>query len=275
MGLFLCAGCTRPTPAARPGTRVVSLAPSLTEIICVVGGQDMLVGRTSACDFPPDVSRVKVVGGFGAPSMELLTAVSPTLVFEVDLGDAAIGRKIDNLGIRRAHVTCRMLDDIPAAIENVGSLINRKDAAQAVADDLKQKIAALRGRAASETNRPSVYVEIWHDPIMTVGTNAFLSELVYLAGGRNIGDEVAKDYFQASSEWVVSRNPDIILCLYASNKGGAKKEVMGRNGWESVKAVSRGTVYDGLNNDLILRPGPRVLQSIDLLRKCIQPTGSP
>jgi iron complex transport system substrate-binding protein len=110
---------------------------------------------------------------------------------------------------------------------------------------------------------------------MTVGTNAFLSELVHLAGGRNIGDDVEKDYFQTSSEWVVAKNPEIILCLYMSDKGSAKEDVLRRAGWQSVKAVRQGTVYDGFNNDLVLRPGPRVLQSIELLKKRIQPSGSP
>lgn len=273
LGVF--AGCGKPTPLSMPGVRVVSLAPSLTEMVCAVGGMDTLVGRTSACDYPPEVSAIKVIGGFGAPSMELLTAASPTVVIEIDLDDQTVGRKIRNAGLRLEHVTCRRLDDIPTAIETVGTLIDRREQALALADDLKQKIAALRVRAGSETNRPSVYVEIWHDPLMTAGTNAFLSELVYLAGGRNIGDDVAKDYFQVSPEWVVAKDPDIILCLYLSKQGSAKAAVMNRNGWASVKAVHRGTVYDGLNNDLILRPGPRVLQSIESLRPCVQGSSFP
>ena len=255
--------------------RVVSLAPSLTEIICAVGGMDLLVGRTSACDYPAGVSKIRVIGGFGAPSLELLTAVSPTLVLDVDLDDATVGRKIDGLGIRRAHVKCGMLNDIPTAIRTIGALIDRTAQAQAFAGNIEQQVAALRARASSETNRPSVYIEIWHDPITTVGTNAFLSELVYLAGGRNIGDEAPKGYFQASPEWVVSRNPDIILCLYMSEKGRARKALMERSGWQSIKAVRSGAVYDGFNNDLLLRPGPRVLQSIEMLRAAIQNRESP
>jgi iron complex transport system substrate-binding protein len=262
-----------PEPAAGP--RVVSLAPSLTEIVCAVGGLDALVGRTSACDYPPDVAQVRIIGGFGTPSLELLAAVSPTVVFEVDLDDQAIGRKIDALGLRRVHVPCDALDDVPAAIRTVGSLIDRKDQAHALAASLREKIAALRARAAAETDRPSVYVEIWHDPVMTAGTNSFLSELVYLAGGRNIGDELRKDYCQVSPEWIVAKDPDVILCLYMSDAGRARSALMERSGWRHMKAVTAGAVFDGFDNNLILRPGPRVLESIDLLRACIRKKASP
>jgi len=274
--LCLVSGCRKAVPApATAGPRAVSLAPNLTEIVCAVGGLDTLVGRTSACDYPPEVAKVKTIGGFGTPSLEQLVAVSPTVVFEVDLDDQAMGRKIDNLGLRRQHVPCNTLDDIPAAIETVGSLIDRKAQAQALAAGLREKIAALRTRAAAETNRPSVYVEIWHDPVMTAGTNSFLSELITLAGGRNIGDELQKDYCQVSPEWIVAKDPDIILCLYMSNTGRARQALMERNGWQHMKAVAASAVFDGFDVNLIVRPGPRVLESIEALRACIQKKASP
>jgi len=249
--------------------RVVSLAPSLTEIVCAIGGEDLLVGRTTACDYPPHiVDRVPAVGGFGRPSMELLLTASPTLVLDVDLEDESVGQKIQNLGLRRERIACRHLDDIPEAIRTIGALIGRKRQAAALADPIAATILRLRKQGAG-AHRPRVYVEIWHDPMMTAGAGSFVSELVTLAGGYNVGDKAEKDYFKVSSEWIVAADPEVVVCLFGSDIARPRDLVLQRAGWNGVTAVKRGAVYDDMNHDLILRPGPRVLESIEILRERI------
>ena len=274
--LFAAAGCGRNTVTRPQSTadRVVSLAPSVTEIVCAIGGADRLVGRTSACDFPSDVlAKVPVVGGFGAPSMELLLAAKPTLILDVALSDETTGAKIRNLGLRRERVACGNLDEVPQAIESVGRLLHLDANAQRLAEAMKSRIRALRDAAGRAGPRPRVFVEIWCDPLTTIGSRSFLSELVYLAGGRSIGDDVPKDYFQVSSEWVVARAPDIVLCLYPSPGHSASDKVLAREGWHDVPAVRERRVYDGFDNNMILRPGPRVLESIESL--CAAIAGTP
>jgi iron complex transport system substrate-binding protein len=261
-------GCRRVArgPTGAGGARVVSLAPSLTEIVCRLGGSHLLVGRTSTCDFPPDAVRdVPVIGGFGTPSLELLVAARPTLILDVDLEDESVARGIAELGLRRERVPCRALDDIPEAVTRIGSLLGLEDRARATADELRAGIATLRRNAAKRPSRPSVYVEIWNDPMTTAGKGTFLSELIHLAGGRNIGDEAEKPYFQVAPEWIVARDPDIILCLYMSENAAVREQVMARPGWQAVAAVRNGAVYDDLPNDVLLRPGPRVLEGIRAL----------
>ena len=270
--LLLLAACGPGDLPEQKEVRVVSLAPSLTEIVCAVGGADSLAGRTSACDYPPHViTNIPVIGEFGKPSLERLLAESPTLVLTIDLADETVGKKIETLGLHRERIRCRSLDDIPSAIEKVGVLLDKTDAASTLAAGIREEIRALRSDADKTTNRPTVYIETWHDPPWTAGKNTFLSELVWLAGGRNIGDEIDKEHFQASPEWVVSKNPDIILCLYMSLEGAAKNAVTERPGWKNVAAVRNGKVYDGFNNDLLLRPGPRVVEGIHQLKERITP----
>ncbi|MBN2301923.1 MAG: cobalamin-binding protein [Lentisphaerae bacterium] len=269
--IFLCftLACTRSKSPLPAQVRVISLAPNITEIICAIGGADMLVGRTTACDFPPEIASVPYIGGFGAPSLELLLAANPTLILDADLEDETIAEKIRNLGLRRERVQCVSLNDIPNAIVQIGTLIHLEKNANKIATDLAENIADLRNTAAIETNRPSVYVEIWHDPTTTIGTNTFLSEIIYLAGGGNIGDQSKIPYFQVSPEWIVSQNPDIILCLYMAEGNKARDSVLKRPGWQSVKAIRTAKVYDGLDNNILLRPGPRVLDGIATIRQCI------
>ncbi len=302
--VFLAAGCAPVrTDKATEGERIVSLAPNLTEIVCAAGAGAALVGRTSACDYPPEIVKsVPVIGGFGAPSMDLLLKTRPTLIIDVDLEDEAVANLMAQMGVRRVRVPCSTLDDIPQAILAVGRLAHTDPIAQPLAERIRREIAeqrnALAKRKAAGQSMPSVFVEIWDDPLMTVGRNSFVSELVALAGGRNLGDEVTdKDYFPVAGEWVIARNPDIVLCLYMTKGDGQKTtdygqptaekqksgvfktspeksgiidRVAARAGWMQIKAVREGRVYGGFDNNLMLRPGPRVLEGIAALRERIQ-----
>ncbi|MBI3987765.1 MAG: cobalamin-binding protein [Lentisphaerae bacterium] len=276
--LALTACSQKPAPPAEKiagAERVVSLAPSLTEIVCAIGAADLLAGRTSACDYPPEiVGKTPVVGGFGKPSMDILLTLNPTLVLDVDLEDENVGRLLDQAGVERHRIRCSTLADIPPAIIEVGRLLHRDEPAKALADTISARLAELRKTAEGGLDPrhsvPAVFVEIWGDPVTTAGKGSFLSDLVALAGGRNIGDEVNKDYFTVSPEWIVARDPDIILCLYMSRGGSVRDAVSARTGWSAIKAVKERRVYDDLDNALILRPGPRVVEGIEALARRIR-----
>lgn len=269
----LCAGilgCRR-DPVRSDAVRVVSLAPNLTETVCAIGAADCLVGRTTACTYPPEiVTHVPAIGAFGRPALELLVAASPSLILDVDLADETIGQKIDRLGLRRERIACRTLDDIPNAVDRIGALLDRQRQAALLSAELRNGLAAYRSATAAVSNRPTVYVEVWHDPMMTVGGGTFLSDLIELAGGENIAHETDRDYFQVSPEWVMACDPDVILCLFESGSTRARDLITRRLGWDAITAVRTGRVYDGFDQDLILRPGPRVLDSVAQLRQCIQ-----
>lgn len=266
-----CCSC-RPSvtpPPHRAGERVVTLAPNLTEMVYALGAGSNLVGRTSACDYPPECAAVPVVGGFGAPSLETLAALQPTLVLDTALADESLGERMRALGFRRERVCCRSLDDIPVALTQLGGWLHCEARAADLAGTLQREIAVLREQAMSATHRPRVWVELWHDPLTTAGRGTFISELVRLAGGESIGDEVKREYFETDPEWVLSRNPEVVICLYMDSRAQVRAAVLQRTGWEQVAAVRSGAVYDGFDNNALLRPGPRVLEGIGALRKCI------
>jgi len=263
-------------PPSEPGAeRVVSLAPNITEIVCAIGGAHHLVGRTSACNFPPEALKdVPIVGGFGDPSLDRLLSVKPTLVLDVALADEALAQKIAEIGLRRERITCSSLADIPDAISAVGKLIGHDSEAQSLASDLRSMIDAFRSRSLTVKNRPRVYAEIWCDPITTAGKASFISELITLAGGDNVGDIVNKDYFQVGPEWVLDQNPDVILCFYMTGAGDVRNTILQRSEWRNINAVKTGRVYTDLDSDLILRPGPRVLQGITMLHSSMFRSGA-
>lgn len=278
LALWAFTGCRRPalteSPRADAPERVVSLAPNLTEMLAAIGEGRLLVGRSSACDYPPDLVRtIPVVGGFGKPSMEALARLHPTLIVDAALEDETLGRRLEELGIRRARIACRFLDDIPPAIRELGRLVKAEARADALAGSLGERLGALRRQAreaaASGRPPPRVFVEIWDDPIMTAGKQSFLSELIALAGGINLGDEADREYFRVSSEWVMTRNPEVILCLYQGPASAALPRVAARPGWGACAAVVSRRVYGGLDLNLVLRPGPRVAEGVEALRACL------
>lgn len=249
--------------------RIVSLAPSLTEMICAIDGTNKLVGRTSVCNYPPDVENVPIIGEFGKPSMELLLATEPSLIVDVALSDESIGRKIALLGLKRERIPCDRLNDIPVAMLTLGRLMGCEAKAQRIAEPMWNEVARQRELNNSYTNRPRVFIEVWNDPLTTAGTNSFLSEMVELAGGSNIGDELENEYYQVSPEWVLSRDPQVILCFYMTTNSQPTVLTLNRDGWQNVNAVRNNRVFSGFNNDIMLRPGPRALEGLHALRSAI------
>lgn len=273
---WLAAGCVRePAPPADSGPRLVSLAPSLTEIVFAIGAGERLVGRTDVCNYPPAARRVAVAGSFGRPSLETILALRPTMVLTVDLDDERALDPLVAAGIAQRRIVCRRLDDIPGAIREVGELAAAAEQARVLADSLAAEVARLRAArgAAEAASAPTVFIEIWGDPLMTAGRLSFVSELVALAGGRNLGDELDGDYVTVSPEWVVRRDPDIVLCLYMAADTRAAARLAARAGWQHLRALREGRVYDGFDTDVLFRPGPRVLEGVESLRRALEAPG--
>ncbi len=273
--IFISGGCARKRelPAGENAPRVISLAPNVTEIICALGAEKMLVGRTSACDYPPGiVKNIPVIGGFGAPSLEALVNLRPTIVIDVDLEDESVAGMIKKIGIKHVRVPCARIDDVPGAIKIIGGMVGADSRADELANNLARQIMEMRSAPGlSGKERPTVFAEIWSDPLMTAGAGSLINEAIALAGGKNIAGEINKEYFSVSAEWVVSRDPDIIICLDFTKTN----DVSARTGWAGMKAVRNGRVYSGLDNNLILRAGPRVLDGVGVLRECISGKKTP
>ena len=270
--MLLASGCTKKpnrTEHSAGKPTIVSLAPSLTEMVFAIGAGDQLVGRTSACDWPAAASKVPVVGAFGRPSLELLASIHPDLVVDVDLADEEMGKKISALGIHQESIACKSPDDIPAALRKLGKLTGHIREADSLALSISEGLAVFKKEAQNQKNKKSVYLEIWDDPFWTGGKGSYTSALIAYAGGKNIGDVVNKDYFEISQEWVIEKSPEVIACMYMAKESSAVDNVMNRPGWNSIAAVQHHQVYDRFDNNLFLRPGPRVLEGIAQLHRMI------
>ncbi len=270
---LLWAGCAPPVaaPGADAPQRIVSLAPSLTEILFAIGAGGRVVGRTDVCNHPAAAANLPVVGGFGRPSLEGLAALRPTHVWYVDLEDQGLPALFARLGWSGGRIPCNRLDDIPAAVAALGARTGCDAAAARLAEELRGGIAARRADAARGEAQPSVLVVVWWEPLMTVGRDSFIADIVALAGGRLVTAGIARDYFTVSDEWALRQNPEVILCIDGAPPGAALARLRATTGWRALDAVARGLVYDTFDLDVLCRPGPRVLAAADQVRAVLYP----
>ena len=273
-GILACAawlsvaGCLRHAEQPVPSSpRLVSTAPNLTECVCAIGAEALLVGRTESCDFPPEhVRDIPVTGGFGTPYLEPLLAARPTHVLETVLADPEIVRRLDALKIPVVHVACTRLAEIPGALRQLGQLTGHAGQAEPLAAEIQAGLDAARAASAEAARRPRVLLLFAPDTPITAGRNAFVAELLELAGGVNLGRGSTTDYYHVSLEWVLEQDPDLLLCLFDTGPREPLELFSGQAGWKALSAVRDGRVYTVPDLSTVSRPGPRVLHGLQQLR---------
>lgn len=256
-------------PAAQ---RIISLAPSNTEIVFALGCGERLVGRSDACDYPPDARAVPSVGSlYPRLGVERLVVLTPDLVLAAGVTSADDVALLERLGLRTfATSIARRLDDIYCDIRAIGALVGCPGAADELIERMRARVTAVvEGRP--DGSRPRVLYEIdATDPTRpwSAGRGSFIDQLISLAGGENVISSES-DYLQVSLETLIVRDPEVIL-LGSSKHGGVRREdVLARRGWGSISAVRTGAVHP-FDDDLVSRPGPRVVDGLETIASLLR-----
>ena len=248
--------------------RIVSLAPSVTEVLFVLGVGDRLIGVTDCCDYPPEAKQVHCVGQFGVPNIEELLALAPDLVIITDLKQDAIEAYLRESGIRVVRVKDDNIANMFDTIKTVGREVGRAERAERFVADMRSQLDGIAQTYSDvpEEDRPRVFVEVWNDPIMTVGRQSFVDELVSHAGGVNVARAIDLPYPAINPEKVIEWDPEVIVLGYM-NSGQAADRLAGRIGWDDIEAVRTGRTICDISSDLLLRPGPRLPEAVRLLNR--------
>ena len=188
---ILALGCSRNAPPGKTGNgklRIVSLAPSVTEIVFALGKGDALVGDTDRCDYPSEARGIERVGGFGTPNMEKLLALSPDLVIAVGLEREEVAEVLHQSGIRVLEVRIGNFEELFTAIQQIGEAVDRSQQAKGIVAQMRAELNAVTARNGTTPRgqRPKVFVEIGDHPLMTAGGASFLDDLIARAGGVNV-----------------------------------------------------------------------------------------
>jgi len=259
----MVAGCQK-QPAANPGLRVVSLVPSVTEIIYAVGAGKALVGNTNQCDFPEAAKGVYKVGDFMSPDLERIVALRPGLVL---LTLPMHRQLLDKLTEMKIPVYVSRPADIKAVfheIDTLSRLLGGRTAGESLVAGLQRRLDSVP--VFSDT--PRVYVEISGTPLMTAGGGTFINELLSRAGGRNVFASSVQEYPVVDPEAVLEADPEVILLLHPDMSAS---DVAKRVGWGNISAVRQRRVYDRMDEDLLFRPGPRIVDGVVLLASFLHP----
>lgn len=246
--------------------KIVSIAPSNTEILFALGLGDKVVGVTDSCDYP-EAAKSKPKVGSVELDYEKIVEIAPDLVVAVgSLQRQAIDR-LSELGICVLAVDPKTVDGVLHAITLTGKATGAEDRAATLVAELSRRIEAVTAKVSSigASARPRVFVEIWNEPLMTAGPGTFVDELISAAGGENIAHDARGEWPQFSAEAVIERDPEVVILT-----GFNKAEALARPAWQGISAYRSGRVHE-LHPDLLVRPGPRLVQGLEELAKLLHP----
>lgn len=242
---------------AQVSMRIVSLAPSVTEILYELGLEEQIVGVSSYCDYPPEVRNKQIVGDFSHPVLENIVSLNPDIVFTAGIEQEDIALKLKTYGVGVKIVNPQNLKGLYESIKNIGKITNTVNIAEEIVEKMQKEIQLVKKKFEhiSVDKKPTVFILLWHDPLLTAGEDSLVSDVVETAGGRNIVDKLIYPYSRYSLEKLIQKSPDYILVC--SMEGEMDREYI-----QKIAGMSKAKLIQDIDPDLILRPSPRIVKGI-------------
>lgn len=253
----------------RPG-RIVCLAPSITEILFALDLSERLVGATQFSDYPPQADRLPKVGSYVRLDVEKIVALHPDLCIAVKDGNPITAiRKLEALDIPVYAVDPRDLGAVMDTLQELGRLLGVSDRSVAIVAEMQQRIAKVRQAVAGAAHRPTVFFQIGIAPIVSVGTDTFINELIDMAGGVNLaaGDT---PYPRFSKEAVIASRPEVLIITSMARKAVFDQVKREWREWEAMPAVKNDRIYL-VDSNVLDRATPRLVDGLEMLARLIHP----
>jgi len=248
--------------------RIVSTAPTPTEMLFAVGAGDLVVGVDSYSDYPAEVANITKVGDYTL-STEVIISLQPDLIISSDLVPISQLELLEDQGIPFVILATRTLDDVLKDLRLVGILTGHVDEANELVDELEDRIEAVTSKTqAVDLVKPRVYLEYY--PYWTYGPGSFGDDLIALAGGINIAENTSSEYPMLTSEFVIAQDPEIIVYTVGYMTTTTADEISSRPGWDVITAVSEGDIHS-MDDNLLSRYGPRILDGLEDLAALLHP----
>ncbi len=254
---------------AKPPARIVSLAPSITEMLFAMEAGEQLVGVTDFCDYPPEALKKPKVG-YSNPNLESLVALQPDLVVAPhDFLKPDVIVKLEQLKIPVFILADKNVEGIFVHIQTLGRIVGRPAKADAVAMQLRQQVAAIQQRIQGMAPVRMLYV-LNSQPLITVGPGSFIDQLIGMAGGVNVAAKSVTPYPRLSMESVLQEDPEVLVFPVGKAEGISESEQQAWRQWSTMTAVKRGRLHQ-ISADWLNRPGPRIAQGLESLAKILHP----
>ena len=253
-----------------PPSRIVSLAPSLTEILYYLGLGDRVVGVTQFSYYPPEAASKPQIGSYDDLNVEKIISLDPDLILGTKDGNKPqVIELLDHAGIPAYIVNPRNIREVITTVTDVGRICGVTEKAEKAAAELNRRVDRIQDNVKS-LNTPLVFLQINVQPIMTVNRNTFHHDLIHLAGGKNIAADNSLTYPRISIEEVLRVKPEIILISSMERRGMFEQARQGWLQWNFIPAVINHRVHL-IDSDLIDRPSPRIIDGLEKMARLIHP----
>lgn len=251
--------------------RIVSVAPSPTEILFAIGAGPQIVGLDEYSDYPAETEGITHVGNYTL-NEEIIVALQPDLIVSSDLVPRSQLESLKEQGIPYVLFADRTLEDVFKTIRLAGVITGHVEEADQVATALSERVDAVTNKTlANGVAKPKVYIE--YDDYMgywTYGPGSFGDDLIALAGGENVAHNTSSEYPSVQSEFVIAQNPDIIIYTTGPWSMLSKDTYINRSGWDNIDAVKNDKIY-GMDANLLSRYGPRIVDCLEELAEIVHP----
>jgi iron complex transport system substrate-binding protein len=251
--------------------RIISLAPSNTEIVYALGLGYRLVAVTDYDNYPPEAENKPSIGGFSTPNIEQVVALSPDLVLAASIHEGKVISQLEATGLTIVALDPKTIDEVLAAINLVGQVTGAEKEAAALTAVMGQRVTAVFTKVAFSSYSPGVFYVVWHDPLMIAGGGTFHDELIRRAGGTNLGQDLA-GYADISLEEVITANPQVMIAGVGMGTGEdlPLQYLMSESRLAGTDARKNGQVY-GVDADIVNRAGPRIVDALEQFAGFLHP----
>lgn len=258
-----------------PANRVISLAPSNTEILYAVGAGSQVVGRDAFSDFPVEAQALTDIGGgFGALNTEAIISLDADLVLAADLTPPEQIQAIEDLGLTVfALPNPNDFNTLYDNLRTVATLTGHETEANQLIGSLEKRVSVVEEIISKTETHPLVFYELDASDVnapYTAGPGTFIDFLIKAAGGNNLGNSMDSPWVQISVEELIIQDPEIIILGDYTWGGITPEDVAGRSGWDVISAVKNGKVYT-FDDNLVSRPGPRLVDGLETMARLIHP----
>ena len=262
------------TPLPRPPVmvplmlpRLISLSPATTEIIFALEAQKRLVAVTTGCDYPQEAKNIPTVGGFVNIDFDAIGRLKPDMVFTSTLVQTKIAQKLKQLGFKTVHIDPKNLNEVFQCIMKIGEVLDVPKNAELLIQQMKNKIENIAKVTGQIKQCPRVYIEEYPDPPYVCGN--WIPELIKIAGGKSLLKKGRSRI--VSTEEIREFDPQIIIISWCgSGNQTDMNRIISRKGWDQIDAIKNKRIIF-INESLLNRPGPRIVQGLETLLKIIHP----
>lgn len=249
--------------------KIVSLTPAGSEILCKVDAFDAIAARTDFCNYPEILSSKPSTGGFSGDTVSIETILSfkPDFIYANKAAHSQLVEPLKKAGIPVYLSEAVTIEQICQEIQFIGLITGNYQKGLEIKNNMETFFEEMSKLTVSK-EKPTVYYEVWNQPLLSIGNKTFIDQMISIAGGTNIFADISEEFPFVSEETIIARNPEIIIV--PEENGYSAEEIKNRSGWQNIDAVKNDKVFV-INSDCFSRPGPRIADGTLIMYLIIHP----